>query len=192
MPDGTDSILPAIRTKLQIGDWIVEPSLYRLTAPAGKVVKLEPKAMAVLVYLANRPGEVVSREALLSAVWRDTVVGDESVTQVILKLRKALGDGRENPAYIHTIPKGGYRLIARVIKSEIVPTVAEPAHAGHRRRVLWIAAVCVAVLSSASAAIWWIGRVDVSVPDGVLMASTTAPAETGQPVVSVKPFEALG
>ena len=48
--------------------------------------------MSVLVYLADRPGQVVSRDALLSAVWPGVVVGDDSLTQVVIKLRKALGE----------------------------------------------------------------------------------------------------
>jgi DNA-binding winged helix-turn-helix (wHTH) protein len=103
--------------RLQVGDWTLEPALNQLSAE-GKAVKVEPKAMAVLVYLADRPGQVVSREALLSAVWPGVVVSDDSVTQVVIKLRKALGDAAEKPAYIQTIPKGGYRLVAPVVRSE--------------------------------------------------------------------------
>ncbi|MGZ8197989.1 MAG: winged helix-turn-helix domain-containing protein, partial [Burkholderiales bacterium] len=94
---------------LRVGDWTVEPALNQLSC-AGKTLKLEPKAMAVLRYLAERPGKVVSREALLAAVWSGVVVGDDSVTQAIIKLRKALGDTAESAAYIQTIAKGGYRL----------------------------------------------------------------------------------
>src|SRR4051794_35281987 len=104
MPDGTESVRPSDLGTFQVGDWTVEPALNHLSA-AGKTVKLEPKAMAVLVYLANRPGEVLSRETLLSTVWAGAVVGDDSLTQVVLKLRKALGDVRERPAYIETISK---------------------------------------------------------------------------------------
>src|ERR1700741_5320025 len=89
-------------TLLRVGDWQGGAPLNQISA-SGKAVKLEPKAMAVLVYLAERPGEVVSREALLSAVWPGVVVGDDSLTQVVIKLRKALGDAAENPAYIQTI-----------------------------------------------------------------------------------------
>src|SRR4030095_8433279 len=95
--------------QLQVGNWTIEPALNRLSG-AGRSVKLEPKAMSVLVYLADRPGQVVSREALLAAGWPGVVVGDDSLTQVVIKLRKALGDVPGKPAYIQTISKGGYRL----------------------------------------------------------------------------------
>src|SRR5688572_1758228 len=117
--------LATSRARLQVGDWTVEPPLNQLSA-AGKTVKLEPKAMAVLVYLAERPGQVVSREALLASVWAGVVVGDDSLTQVVTKLRKALGDVRHKPAYIQTIAKGGYRLIAPVNRSEESASAALP------------------------------------------------------------------
>ena len=77
MSAAPDPAAPA-SSRLRVGDWTVEPALFQLSA-GGKTVKLEPKAMSVLVYLAARPGEVVSREALLSAVWPGVVVGDDSV-----------------------------------------------------------------------------------------------------------------
>src|SRR5262245_44698695 len=110
MPDGAETA-PVSVEKLQDGEWTVEPALNQLSAE-GRTAKLEPKAMALLCYLADRPGQVVSREALLSAVWPGVVVGDDSLTQAVIKLRKALGDAADAPAYIQTISKGGYRLVA--------------------------------------------------------------------------------
>ena len=145
--------------RLQVGDWVVEPALNQLSA-AGKTVKLEPKAMAVLGHLANRPGQVVSREALLSAVWSGVVVSDDSLTQVVIKLRKALGDVPEKPAYIQTISKGGYRLIAPVVRSAEnssapVRPDAESLHTERKRRVSWMAGAGISVLLLAAALIWW-------------------------------------
>jgi TolB-like protein/DNA-binding winged helix-turn-helix (wHTH) protein len=97
----------------RIGDWSVEPALDALRR-GGEVVHLEPKAMELLVFLATRPGEVASREELLSAVWPGVAVGDEALSQVVAKLRKALGDDVRAPTYIETISKRGYRLIAPV------------------------------------------------------------------------------
>jgi len=180
--------------KLQVGDWTVEPALNQLSA-AGKTVKLEPKTMAVLIYLADRPGQVVSREALLSAVWSDVVVGDDSLTQVVIKLRKALGDVPEKPAYIQTISKGGYRLIAPVVRSAEISSAAarpdaSPLHA--ERRVLWIAGAGMAAVLLA-AGVWWIEgeRVTGVAPGQPTMADSDA-ARTAQPTVAIRPFEALG
>jgi DNA-binding winged helix-turn-helix (wHTH) protein/TolB-like protein/Tfp pilus assembly protein PilF len=161
-------------SRLRIGEWAVAPALNQLSA-AGKTVKLEPKAMAVLVYLADRPGQVVSREALLSAIWPGVLVGDDSLTQVVIKLRKALGDAAEKPAYIQTISKGGYRLVAAVVRSrESAPL----------RRGSWMAAAGMAALLFAAAAAWWMK--DQAPPAGIEAERTT------QPTVTIKPFEALG
>jgi TolB-like protein/DNA-binding winged helix-turn-helix (wHTH) protein/Tfp pilus assembly protein PilF len=70
--------------------------------------------MEVLMVLAGRAGQVVSREDLLSAVWPGVIVGDEALTQSIIKLRRTLGDNPRSPTYIETISKRGYRLMASV------------------------------------------------------------------------------
>lgn len=70
--------------------------------------------MDVLNYLVLHQGELVAREALERDVWRGALVGYDSVTSTIIKLRRALGDDAHNPKYIETVPKRGYRLIASV------------------------------------------------------------------------------
>src|SRR5438045_2676887 len=115
MPDGAERTSRHGDEPLKIGEWLVEPALNQLSG-AGRTVKLEPKAMALLCYLAERPGQVVSREALLAAIWPGVVVGDDSLTQAVIKLRKALGDVADAPVYIQTIPKRGYRLVAKVVR----------------------------------------------------------------------------
>jgi len=182
MPAVADTAPPG-SAGLQVGEWTVEPALFQLSAK-GKTVKLEPKAMSVLVYLAARPGEVVSREALLSAVWPGVVVGDDSVTQVVIKLRKALGDAAENPAYIQTIAKGGYRLVAPVARPENAVPQAPPAG---RARARWTAAAGVAALLLAAAALWWTQRERAAAP----VRAPAADAVGAQPSVAVRPFEAL-
>ena len=100
-----------------IAGWTVEPPTLRIRED-GKEVKLEPKAMAVLEYLAARPGQVVSRQELEEAVWAGTVVGYDAISNAIIKLRKAFGDDAQDSRIIETIPKSGYRLIAAVEKPE--------------------------------------------------------------------------
>ena len=70
--------------------------------------------MAVLNYLAYRPGTVVSRQELEETVWAGTVVGYDALSNTIIKLRKAFGDKARKPLIIETITKSGYRLIAEV------------------------------------------------------------------------------
>ena len=197
MPVGTEPPPMPGNERMQIGDWTVEPALNQLSA-MGKTVKLEPKAMAVLVYLADRPGQVVSRDELLAAVWSGVVVGDDSLTQVVIKLRKALGDVPETPAYIQTIPKGGYRLVAPVVRSAEnsstpVRTDAESLHTERKRRVPWIAGAGMATLLLAAAGVWWIESERVTgVPPGQASMANIEAARIAQPTVAIRPFEALG
>lgn len=100
----------AMQARLQIGEWTVDRAADELRRGA-ELVRVEPKAMEVLLALAARAGEVVGREALLESVWHGVVVGDEALTQSVIKLRKALGDSTRDPTYIETIPKRGYRLV---------------------------------------------------------------------------------
>ncbi|MCG8426455.1 MAG: winged helix-turn-helix domain-containing tetratricopeptide repeat protein [Chromatiales bacterium] len=96
-----------------VGDWDVEPARGQIHCE-GKTVKLEPKVMDVLCYLAARPGELITRDDLERDVWKGAIVSYDSLTTAIIKLRKALTDNARNPRYIETIPKRGYRLIATV------------------------------------------------------------------------------
>ena len=104
----------------RLADWEVDPPTNRVIR-GEEEVKLEPKVMAVLVYLASRPGETVSRHALESAVWTGTVVSYDAVTGAIQKLRKVFGDDRANPRFIETLSKKGYRLVAPVSPRESPP-----------------------------------------------------------------------
>jgi adenylate cyclase len=99
--------------KFQVGDFIVEPDLNRISR-GDTAVSIEPKVLNVLVCLAERPGEVLTREEILRAVWPDTHVTEEVLTYSISALRKALGDDARDPHVIQTISRRGYRLIAQV------------------------------------------------------------------------------
>jgi adenylate cyclase len=96
-----------------VADWTVDAPANRLLRD-GDEVRLEPKVMSVLVYLARHRGRVVSREDLETGVWTGMVVGYDAVTNAVIKLRRALGDNSRAPRIIETISKQGYRLIADV------------------------------------------------------------------------------
>jgi DNA-binding winged helix-turn-helix (wHTH) protein len=100
-----------------IAGWTVEPAALRISRE-DETVKLEPKVMAVLEYLAARAGTVVSRQELEEKVWAGTVVGYDAISNAIIKLRKAFGDSAQNATIIETIPKTGYRLIASVTPTD--------------------------------------------------------------------------
>ena len=100
-----------------IEDWLVEPLLLRVSRN-GKVKKMEPQLMKVLLELTLKSGKVVSKEDLRKTVWVDVIITDNVLTRAISSLRKVLEDDSNNPKYIETISKKGYRLIARVKQVE--------------------------------------------------------------------------
>jgi len=105
-----------IRSSFFVADWRVESDTLRIFH-ADSEVRLEPKVMQVLVYMAGKPGEVISREELEANLWAGRVVGYDAVANTIIKLRKAFGDDSRHPRIVETIPKTGYRLIASVERS---------------------------------------------------------------------------
>jgi len=131
---------PAFPDGARIGAWRVTPSAGRLTR-GGEERAIEPKVMDLLVLLAARPGQVVAHEEILNTLWPDTIVGDDTLARCVSKLRKAFDDDAKTPAYVETIAKRGYRLIADV---ELAP-----AQTPERRAWRWgiVAAGAVAVLA---------------------------------------------
>jgi len=77
-------------------------------------VRLPDQSCIVLIALLQRPGDLVSREELQQLLWRDGIVVDfdHGLNVAIRRLRQALGDAAENPGYIETVPRKGYRFLA--------------------------------------------------------------------------------
>jgi TolB-like protein/DNA-binding winged helix-turn-helix (wHTH) protein len=96
----------------RVGGWLVSPALNQVSG-SGRSMRVEPKAMQVLIHLAQHPG-VVNREQLISAVWPDVFVSDDVLPGCVSALRKAFNDNARNPQVIGTIHKGGYRLLLPV------------------------------------------------------------------------------
>ncbi len=103
---------------------------------AGVKIRVQQQPMKLLETLLERPGEVVTREELRGRIWANESFGDfdQAVNIAIAKLRGALGDSAENPRYIETLPKRGYRFIAEVtVVDTDVPTKSPESTAGDRR-----------------------------------------------------------
>ncbi len=115
-------------TSFYIGDWLVDPDL-NTVARAKHREQIEPQLMRLLEVLAENPGRPVSRNRILEEVWAGLSVGDESLSQAVSKLRRILKDDPENPVYIETIRKKGYRLSAEV-------RAASPQDGQNRQRFL--------------------------------------------------------
>jgi TolB-like protein/DNA-binding winged helix-turn-helix (wHTH) protein/Flp pilus assembly protein TadD len=90
----------------------------------GERVPIAPKGFDVLAYLVEHAGRVVAQDELLGALWPETFVNPEVLRKYILEIRRALGDRPNNPEFIETLPKRGYRFIAPVIEE----SAAEPPH----------------------------------------------------------------
>ena len=106
---------------LMVGEWRVDPRADEIEC-GGRVIKLEPLRMRLLMALARRPGEVVLSNELLDDVWKGVIVTPGSLYQSVAQLRQLLGDSVTEPRYIATVPRKGYRLVAAVS-----PLPAQPA-----------------------------------------------------------------
>src|SRR5215475_7260917 len=104
-----------VQGEFKLGDWLVSPAI-NLISKNGDGTRVEPKAMQVLLYLAEHPG-VVSKEQLISSVWPDVFVSDDVLPGCISTLRKAFNDNARRPTVIETIHKSGYRLLLPVERS---------------------------------------------------------------------------
>ena len=89
----------------------------RLLSKEGKPIELGGRAFDILVALAERAGQVVSKNELIDIVWPDTTVEEGSLRFHIASLRKALGDGESGARYVTTVYGGGYCLAAPVVRS---------------------------------------------------------------------------
>jgi Tol biopolymer transport system component/DNA-binding winged helix-turn-helix (wHTH) protein len=92
-------------------DFLIEPAGFRLTK-AGAPLRIEPKALEVLIYLVERRDRVVTKQELLDTIWQGTVVTENALTRAVAQIRKVLGDDLQSPKYIQTVPTKGYRFIA--------------------------------------------------------------------------------
>jgi Tol biopolymer transport system component/DNA-binding winged helix-turn-helix (wHTH) protein len=102
----------------RVGDWQVRPKLARIERGA-EAVHVTPRSMALLVYLAEAGGRVVSRNELLDALWPRMAVTQDALSQCIVELRRAFRDDSRRAAVIETIPKVGVRLMAAVAILEL-------------------------------------------------------------------------
>ncbi len=84
-------------------------------------IKIRPKAFAVLNYLLNRSGQLVTKEELLNAVWPETFVGDAVLKVTVRQLRELLQDDPKSPRFIATSHRRGYRFIGEIARQKPQP-----------------------------------------------------------------------
>jgi DNA-binding winged helix-turn-helix (wHTH) protein/TolB-like protein len=139
----------------RLGEWLICP-LLNTVQRNGTTVRLEQKFMQVLVCLAGRPREVISKDELIRTVWADTFVTDDVLTRAVSELRRILKDDAKQPHIIETVAKNGYRLIApvqRIPNSSMAPGLeikARSSARGNRKAQLAVAlAVLVITITAA-------------------------------------------
>jgi Tol biopolymer transport system component/DNA-binding winged helix-turn-helix (wHTH) protein len=168
----------------RIAGRLIDPSLNRVTAADGTTVQVEPKVMSVLVALAERPGEVVTRDQLMSSVWSGVFVSDDALHRTIREIRRLFGDDAERPRIVETIRKRGYRLIASI------ETEAKEDRSGNRpeagsRASLFVGAMVVLVAMAAATRFTLSTETGRARPLGVAFGPFTSdPGNEVQPALS--------
>lgn len=99
--------------RFTVGQWTLDPAASRLER-RGEKIHLEPRLTDLLCHFARNPLRVIPKEELINEVWQGRALDNAAVARAIAELRRALGDTPQEPRYIETIPKRGYRLVARV------------------------------------------------------------------------------
>src|SRR5712691_99198 len=99
-------------------------------------LKLTPRAFAVLRHLVEHRERLITKEELLTTVWRDAIVSDAALASCIRDLRKALGDSSDAPRYIQTVHRRGFRFIGPVARPTAVQSPASFTSASHATSTL--------------------------------------------------------
>jgi transcriptional activator of cad operon len=170
-------------TSLRIGEWTVNPAAGQMSR-GEETIRVEARTMRLLLCLAEHAGEVVSIDDLLGEVWSGVVVTPDSVYQAVTALRRVLGDDPKQPAYIATVPRLGYRMIAPVQsvggEKPQAPVQAAPQTRSPPRIIFLLATV--GALAIGALAFYW-----VVIRDTAEATSTTA-AALNPKSIAVLPF----
>lgn len=144
-------------------DGIVRFGMFQLDLKAGELrkggvkVKMQDQPFRVLALLVERAGQVVTREQLRQGIWpTDVYVAfDQGLNNAIRKVRDALGDSADNPRFIETVAKHGYRFLAPVSPAQTVPSALPSRFAFFSTRsIAWMALGAVCLLASLAYWAW--------------------------------------
>jgi Tol biopolymer transport system component/DNA-binding winged helix-turn-helix (wHTH) protein len=150
---------------------LVRRGLYR----GPQRIHLTSKPLETLIYLVENRGRIIEKQDLLDAVWKDTFVTEDNLVHAIREIRRALGDTKDNPRFVQTVPRQGYRFVCEVSADGTSPCApvgdvsAQPVSpAVSKRRVprwLWIAAPVIAIIPILALLLWVYDRSDESKPE---------------------------
>ncbi|HKR39292.1 MAG TPA: winged helix-turn-helix domain-containing protein, partial [Paraburkholderia sp.] len=142
----------------------------------GQQVDITGRVLEALVYLVERPGQLVEKKALIEALWPHVVVEEGNLTQTIHTLRRVLGEKPGEHRYIATVPGRGYRFVAEVnVRAEQTKLEAAPSR---RSKPVLAGAALAFVLLAVVALLAWRGRDQPA----------DAPSARTQPAIAVLPF----
>ena len=175
-----DPVTRHSETALLVGDWCVRPASGQISR-GGETVRLEARAMRLLMCLVERAGDIVSIDELLDRVWSGVNVAPDSVYQAVASLRRILGDDPKQPVYIATVPRLGYQLVAPVRPWDESAATPAPARPESGRRTVVLASLAVALALALVVGTWMAG----AVPKDTDASSPTAESQTS---IAVLPF----
>lgn len=137
------------------------------------VVRLEPQPAKALALLAGKPGEIVSRDELKAVLWGDETHVDfeRGIAYAISQVRTALGDSADNPRFIETLPRRGFRFIAGARGSGVLESRGSGVREGRR----WFFPMVAVFLLLSAAAWWWFAQ------EQPVIAVAIFDNETGRP-----------
>ncbi|MEM7357346.1 MAG: winged helix-turn-helix domain-containing protein, partial [Acidobacteriota bacterium] len=170
---------------MSIGPWLVDTRHLRLV-DGEQERRLNPKAMAVLLHLARRRGQLVSKNELVDSAWGGRAVSDDALFVCIHELRKALGDQARSPRFIQTVHGEGYRWLPEVewldeVESPAAAEISPPGETGAPSSPAllrpthpttqpgWLAAWLLGLLVTVGALASW------HLPERIRLAHTPAP-----------------
>ncbi|MEM8962764.1 MAG: winged helix-turn-helix domain-containing protein [Acidobacteriota bacterium] len=142
----------------------------------GHSSRLRPKTADLLAELLAHAGTVRGKEQLIESVWRDVAVSDNTLTQSIQEIRRALGDDARAPRFVETIPKRGYRWVGPPIKAIGTSTDTEETSRSPRLAARIATVVVLAVIALIW---WWLGLRPPSAAQHAYDAGTLALGQTG-------------
>lgn len=131
------------RTRYRFGAYQVDIGK-RLLTKNGQPCEIQPRSFEILRLLVEHAGNTISKEQLMTEIWKGVHVNENSVDKQISIIRKLLGDGEDSRPYIDTVPREGYRFVAEVIRED-------PTSRARAKRWIWAAALS----SLVSCAAFW-------------------------------------
>ncbi|MDF1528231.1 MAG: winged helix-turn-helix domain-containing protein, partial [Sedimenticola sp.] len=140
--------------------------------------------MALLLLLVEHAGETVSRDEIFRVLWPGVIVTDDTLTQAVIKLRKALGDSAKNPRFIKTVTKRGYRLCVPVTAPSDTISKSTPI----RKRLLLISLLMM-ILAGGVISYWLTNSGVTEIPATITVDESST---DGLPTLTVEPFVLLG